>query len=105
MNIVKELSRLPSSVEFEGCTFILCTGRDYKKGSLFDNGISLCYQIYRVDADSKHYAMYAEYGSWDRPEYGPCNFLVLHEFIDNDDELINCIDSIERHLIRLGIDL
>ena len=104
MCIVKNLSKLPSFVEYQGCTFILCFGRDYKKDSDKADGISLWYRLDSVDNNSIHYQTYEQSGSWYKPDYGLCNFLVLFEYVDSDEELIKTIDEIEQYLISLGID-
>lgn len=105
MTIVSTISRLPSFVEYQGCTFILCTGREYKKYSELSAGILLCYKLDSVDKESIHYRIYSKCGSWEKPDYGTCNFLVLYEYIDNDDDLIKFMDETERYLLSLGIEL
>lgn len=105
MDLVKELAKLPGFVEYQGCVFILCTGRDYKKGSELADGISLWYRLDSVDKQSEHFDTYQRSGSWEKPDYGLCNFLVLYEYIDNTEELIDTINKIERYLISLGIEL
>lgn len=105
MNIVKELAKLPSFVEYQGCTFILCTGRDYKKESELSDGICLWYQLDHVDQKSEHFDTYSQSNSWEKPDYGLCNFLILYEYLNNDDDLIKSINEIEQYLISLEIDL
>lgn len=105
MSIVKQLSKLPSLVEYQGCTFILCFGRDCKKGSDKSDGISLWYRLDSVDSSSVHYQIYNQSGSWQKPDYGLCNFLVLYEYVNSDKNLIKNIDEIEQYLMSLNIDL
>jgi hypothetical protein len=105
MGIVKHLSKLPSFVEYQGCVFILCFGREVKKDSDKADGISLWYRLDSVDITSPHWGVYNQCGSWLKPDYGLCNFLVLYEYVNSDEGLLKRIDEIEQYLIGLGIEL
>lgn len=100
---IKEFSKLPSFVSFEGIQFSLCFFINHT------DDMRLVYKIYDVDDNSKHKKQYDEYGCWDNPlgvspfddDVHTCSFLWLEEYIRNEDEFLDAINRCQSFLERI----
>jgi hypothetical protein len=96
-DVVKELLKLPSIIKFEGISFEL---------NIFINDtdeVRLAYVIDNVSDDSEHKETWDKYFVWKNPfiNYASyCTYLILHENISNDKELIDAIRETSEFITR-----
>jgi len=95
IDVMKEFSKLPPVVKFEGLTF---------SPNIFINGendVRLVYDVVDVSEGSPHRHDWKQYGCWHNPFYGldkeangkPCGFLFLIENIFDDASMLTAIEE------------
>ena len=92
------LDEMPYVVTFEGVHFKLELFPNHS------NDFRICYAIFMVDENSKHYKQYVEDQNWLNPfTENNCDFLVFIENIESQDELINDLKFIKEVFISKNI--